>query len=36
LNVPKTRVAMVRENFGKSMRFRKKAKAELAKRAAGR
>jgi hypothetical protein len=33
-NVPKTRAAMLRENFQKSMRFRKKAKAELAKRAA--
>lgn len=32
LNVPKGRAAMVRENFGKSMRFRKKAKAEMAKR----
>jgi hypothetical protein len=31
-NVPKGQLAMMRENFGKSMRFRKKAKAELAKR----
>jgi hypothetical protein len=34
-NVPKTRGAMMRENFKKSMRFRKKAKAELAKRTGG-
>jgi hypothetical protein len=33
-NVPKGRRAMLQENFRKSMRFRKKAKAELAKRAA--
>jgi hypothetical protein len=31
-NVPKGQAAMLRENFKKSMRFRKKAKAELAKR----
>jgi len=31
-NVPKGQVAMLRENFRKSMRFRKRAKAELAKR----
>jgi hypothetical protein len=31
-NVPKGQAAMLRENFRKSMRFRKKAKAELAKR----
>jgi hypothetical protein len=31
-NVPKGQVAMLRENFSKSMRFRKIAKAELAKR----
>jgi hypothetical protein len=30
--VPEGRVAMVKENFAKSLRFRKKAKAELAKR----
>jgi hypothetical protein len=30
--VPKGRLAMMRENWSKSMRFRKKAKAELAKR----
>ena len=30
--VPKGRVEMLRENFSKSMRFRKKAKAELARR----
>jgi hypothetical protein len=36
LVVPKGRVAMLRENFGKAMRFRKKAKAELAKRAGSR
>ena len=30
--VPKGRGAMLKENFGKSMRFRKKAKSELAKR----
>ena len=34
LIVPKGRGAMLRENFGKSMRFRKKAKTELAKREA--
>jgi hypothetical protein len=33
-NVPQGRGAMLRENFRKSMRFRKKAKAELARRAA--
>src|SRR4051812_23355818 len=33
-NVPKGRIAMLRENFGKSMRFRKRAKAELNKRTA--
>jgi hypothetical protein len=32
LNVPKSRLGMLRENFGKSLRFRKKAKAELASR----
>jgi hypothetical protein len=32
LNVPKGRSEMLKENFGKAMRFRKKAKAELAKR----
>jgi hypothetical protein len=31
-NVPQGRMAMMRENFAKSRRFRKKAKAELAKR----
>jgi hypothetical protein len=31
-NVPKGQMAMLRENFGKSLRLRKKAKAELAKR----
>jgi hypothetical protein len=31
-NVPQGRAAMLKENFSKSMRFRKKAKAELAKR----
>jgi hypothetical protein len=35
-NVPKSRIAMLRENFGKSMRFRKRAKAELNKRSAAR
>jgi hypothetical protein len=33
-NVPKGQVAMLRENFKKSMRFRRKAKEELAKRRA--
>lgn len=32
--VPKGQIAMLRENFGKSMRFRKRAKLELARRTA--